>query len=294
MDKNISIHICDRDCVNLTLNIYHCGNMDVRDSMQKKIDYYMLYYVHDGSGSVTVNNICYRLSRGSVFGMFPNRDFVIKPEFGTVMNISWVAFSGYMVEHYLRRGGITPSSPVVCDSKEFRLEQFFIKILSDSRVLPNRYCKLMASLYSVFAFLLDNCYNDAAPANYSLEYYLLKALDFIDIYYNDNISVEQIADHAGVTRKYLYKVFKQLTDFSPKEYLIYYRLEKSTQLLADQNLSVENVAISVGYANQFCFSKEFKKIVGKTPSEYRAAIIKNPADHYVSPINTINKEYFNI
>lgn len=294
MDKNISIHISDRSHMNLTLNIYHCGNRDIHEPTPQKNDYYMLFYVHDGKGSVTINQISYRLSRGCVFGVFPNREFVLRPEYDRTLNLSWVAFSGYMVEHYLRRGGVTLSSPVVSDNESFALEKLFEKILSDSRILPNRYCKLMSSLYSAFSFLLDHCYEEKAPANYSVEYYLLKALDFIDIYYNDNVSVEQIAEHVGVTRKYLYTVFKQLTGFSPKEYLIYYRLEKATQLLTDRNLTVENVAVSVGYANQFCFAKEFKRLVGKTPTEYRAAIRANPADVYVSPINAIKKEYVNL
>lgn len=294
MDKNISMHISDRDHMNLTLNIYHCGNMDIREPINKRVDYYMLYYVHEGNGMVMINGVCHALSPGCVFGVFPNRDLVIKAEYENILNVTWVAFSGYMVEHYLKRGGITLSSLVVSDGKERELEELFMKILNDSRILPNRYCKISASLYSVFAYLLDHCYQEQTPSVYTPEYYLLKALDFIDIYYNDAISVEQIAGHIGVTRKYLYTVFKQLTAVSPKEYLTYYRIEKAVILLSDPGLTIDSIATSVGYANQFCFAKEFKKLVGKTPTEYRTAIRQNPADIYVSPINKIKKEYVNV
>lgn len=294
MDKNISMHISDRDHMNLTLNIHHCGNADIREPLQKQIDYYQLYYVHEGEGTLMIGGVCHALKPGAVFGVFPNRECTIKAGYGSVLNATWVAFSGYLVEHYLKRGGITPLSPVVCDAEEHVLEELFEKILSDSRILPNRYCKISASLYSVFAFLLDHCYREQTPSVYTPEYYLLKALDFIDVYYNDAISVEQIAAHIGVTRKYLYMVFKNLTSLSPKEYLTYYRIEKAVLLLADPGLKIDSIAGSVGYANQFCFAKEFKKLVGKTPTEYRAAVRQNPAEMYVSPINRIKKEYINV
>lgn len=294
MDKNVSMHISDRDHMNLTLNIYHCGNQDIREPLEKLADYYVLYYVQEGAGSLTAGSLCSRLAPGCIFAAFPNRGMTVKSDYGTPLNVTWVAFSGYMVEHYLRRGGLTPGSLVVSDDEQHTAETLFEKILNDSRTLPNRYCKISASLYSIFAFLLDHCYNSNAPSNYSLEYYLLKALDFIDIYYNSSISVEQIAEHVGVTRKYLYNIFKKLTDVSPKEYLTYYRVERAAQMLRDGSLTVDSIAAGVGYANQFCFAKEFKKEVGKTPTEYRAYLKQHPDDPYVSPINRIKKEYINV
>ncbi len=294
MDKNISMHISDRGHMNLTLNIYHCGNTDIREPVVKQTDYYMLYYVHEGNGTISGNGICHSLKPGYVFGVFPNGERTIKAEYGSCINVTWIAFSGYMVEHYLARGGITPLSPVAAAGSDGILEELFCKVLNDARILPNRYCKISASLYSIFAYLLDHCYPEQPPSVYTPEYYLLKALDFIDIYYNDSITVEQIAGSIGVTRKYLYSVFKELTAIAPKEYITYYRMEKAANLLQEQELTIGSIAVSVGYANQFCFAKEFKKMVGKTPTEYRAAVRQNPSDGYISPINKIKKEYGNV
>ena len=57
-----------------------------------------------------------------------------------------------------------------------------------------------------------------------------------------------------------------------KQYLIYYRIEKAVRRLKLSNQSVQEIAESVGYANQFYFAREFHRLTGVTPTEYR----KNP------------------
>lgn len=148
----------------------------------------------------------------------------------------------------------------------------------------------MAQLYSIFGFLLDNAF-DIRPETVSPEFYLIKALDFIDANYQDDISVEDIAANAGINRKSLYAVFKSLTGFSPKDYLIYYRMCKATALLKDENLSIEVVAVSVGYSDQFHFSKEFKKNVGLSPSVYRRRVAQDPTVEYKSPIDAVRQQF---
>ena len=157
--------------------------------------------------------------------------------------------------------------------------------------MPNRYCKIMSQLYGMFAFLIDHASEEPVPVAASSEYFLIRALDFIDINYQDDITVEDIAASAGGNRKSLYAAFKNHTGFSPKDYLIYYRMCKATALLKDPNLSVEAVATSVGYGDPFHFSKEFKKNVGLAPSEYRKVIVQDPSKEYKSPIDVVRQQY---
>lgn len=47
MEKNVSIHISDRSHVNLTLNVYNCGNQDIVIERQLRNDYYTFYFVKE-------------------------------------------------------------------------------------------------------------------------------------------------------------------------------------------------------------------------------------------------------
>jgi YesN/AraC family two-component response regulator len=64
------------------------------------------------------------------------------------------------------------------------------------------------------------------------------------------------------------KLFKQETGESPINYLIKIRMEKAKELLVKEELSVKEIANSVGYQDAYHFSKLFKKYTGNSPSDY--------------------------
>jgi AraC-like DNA-binding protein len=256
-----------------------------------KPDYYIFYYVKEGKGYVTEKGATHRVEAGQGFVVFPNEETRIKSEYKKSMNVTWVAFSGYLVERYLGRARLTAYEPIFLDNEQHEVEEMFDELLAVSTTLPNRYCKIMAQLYSIFGFLLDHIRQDALPEAATPEYYLIKALDFIDGNYMEDINVEDIASNAGLSRKALYGVFKSLTGFPPKDYLIYYRMCKASAMLKDVNLSIEVVATSVGYRDQFHFSKEFKKNVGLSPSAYRKEILQDPSKEFKSPVEIVRQQF---
>ena len=119
----------------------------------------------------------------------------------------------------------------------------------------------------------------------------MRALDFIDMNYAEDISVEDIAASVGMNRKSITDVFKKFTGFSPKDYLIYYRMTKAVALLGDPNILIDTVATSVGYHDQFYFSKQFKKNVGMTPSMCRKRQAEDPGWKFRSPIDNVRQQY---
>lgn len=289
--KDMSIHISDRSHLNITLNIYNCGNRSVEVEQFLRPDYYSFYYVKEGRGSITQSKANHKIKAGQCFVIYPNEEATITSEHGKSLNVTWVSFSGYLVDVYLGRAKISPFEPVAEDTPERELEKLFDRLLQAATRPANRYCPIMAQLYSIFAFLLDHTQEDSQAQIAPPDMYLMKALDFIDIYYQDNITVEDIASSVGLNRKSLYTIFKQLTGFSTKDYLIYYRMRRATNLLETTSLPIETIAVSVGYRDQFHFSKEFKKNVGFSPSEYRRVVAQDPKKCYLSPIDVVREQF---
>ena len=60
----------------------------------------------------------------------------------------------------------------------------------------------------------------------------------------------------------------------PKKYVQQERHKKALSLLQDPDLTIEQIAEQTGYCDQFHFSRQFKKILGITPSAYRAAFAR--------------------
>lgn len=269
MNENVEIHISNRNHFNITLNIYKCGNMSINKLIKEKEDYYLFYFVNRGRIIVSQRgrqSTVVKENEG--FVIFPGEEINFKND-NEESNVTWIAFSGYLVDDYLKRAGINNRDITFCDDEEGSLRKKFDRIVEVSRKLPNRYCKMMSTLYDIFSFLLENRLSDERVNKNIKQYYLFRALDYIDSQYRTNITVEDMANVAGITRKYLYTIFKELTGISPKDYLTGYRLRKAKILLMEGMYTIEEVGQFVGYPNQFHFSKEFKRVVGVAPSQYK-------------------------
>ena len=116
MIRNISIHISDRSHYNLTLNIYNCGNQDLKIEQQEKPDHYILYFVNEGRGSVMMRKAACKVEAGQGFVVFPGVEASIKSHYRDTMNVTWVAFSGYLVDRYLSRANLSVYDPVFTDN----------------------------------------------------------------------------------------------------------------------------------------------------------------------------------
>ena len=88
--------------------------------------------------------------------------------------------------------------------------------------------------------------------------------------------VQNIAKAVGVSRSHLYRVFMANVGQSPIDYLTDYRISEACYLLKNSHLSIAEIAVSVGFFDQFYFSRVFKKVKGVPPSRYLTALEKNP------------------
>ena len=105
------------------------------------------------------------------------------------------------------------------------------------------------------------------------ESYVMTAERFISGNYSLNISVEDIAASAGISRTTLFRAFKEITGISPVEYLTRFRTDRAARLLMETDLSVSAVSNSVGYEDSLYFSKVFRKYKGISPTEARKLYI---------------------
>ena len=123
-------------------------------------------------------------------------------------------------------------------------------------------------LYEFMSPILKNCSDNEEGATT----YFSVAVRFIKNHFGDSFTVDDVALYVGINRKYLHTVFKNACGKSPKEYIIDYRMKKACELLHQKELSVSNIAYSVGYSDPLMFSKMFKLKTGASPSEYRKTI----------------------
>lgn len=91
---------------------------------------------------------------------------------------------------------------------------------------------------------------------------------FIQENYAD-ITLNMIADKFHYTPEYTSKLIKETTGTNFKQILQKVRIERAEYMLIDSNLTIQNIALQVGYENVEHFIRTFKKVNHMTPTDYR-------------------------
>jgi AraC-like DNA-binding protein len=96
-----------------------------------------------------------------------------------------------------------------------------------------------------------------------------KFLKYIEQHYGDDLSLENLAKSASVSKSECLRCFKQTLQTTPYKYLMQYRLQESVILLQETNLPIGYIADKVGFHQVSHFGKCFKEKMGCSPKEYR-------------------------
>jgi len=96
-----------------------------------------------------------------------------------------------------------------------------------------------------------------------------KSITFMTECFPDQITLPQLALMANMSMGHFGKLFKQMTSYSPMEYLINLRLSKAADELINTNKQVLTIAFEVGFNNIGYFIRSFEKKYGCTPRQYR-------------------------
>lgn len=98
---------------------------------------------------------------------------------------------------------------------------------------------------------------------------ILKAQNYIEQKFQDQISVEDIARQANMSRRNFFRRFKEATQNTPLEYLQRVKVEAAKKALEKGTKNISSLIYDVGYNDLKAFRSVFKRITGLTPQEYR-------------------------
>jgi AraC family transcriptional regulator len=103
-------------------------------------------------------------------------------------------------------------------------------------------------------------------------YRLRRVLDYIAAHLDQDLSLADLARTAGMSAHHFAVLFRQRMGTSPHRYVVEQRLKHAKRLLRDHARSILEVALLSGFESQSHFGRVFRRVVGMTPSEYRAAL----------------------
>ena len=126
------------------------------------------------------------------------------------------------------------------------------------------------SLLEIYQKLLDSSDVENEQINFSP--IIKRALNYIDANYTTDISLSMVAEYLNINPSYFGQLFKSETGQLFTNYINILRTKKAIKLMKSTNLKLAEISEQIGYNNTTYFYKIFKRIVGKSPSEYKAEI----------------------
>src|SRR5256714_6707375 len=139
---------------------------------------------------------------------------------------------------------------------------------------PVRY-RAMLRLLSIFAQHLSILSNQLVVLrDNDQSTNMTRARQFIEAHQAEPLSLGRIAQVANISRHYFCKMFKKATGMNFTDYLSRVRVEKSKTLLLNPNSRISEAAFACGFQSMTNFNREFKRIVGRSPTHFREALPK--------------------
>ena len=100
-------------------------------------------------------------------------------------------------------------------------------------------------------------------------YKLRRVMAYVDARLGGPISLDDLANVAGVSRFHFHRQFRRSVGVTPREYVLRARIERAKGLLTESDLTVGEVSGAVGFADQSHFSNIFRRVTAMTPRGFR-------------------------
>lgn len=145
------------------------------------------------------------------------------------------------------------------------------EIFSDSKE-SNAYQAMVLAIASFFYECGTKCYIPIIEANQKSSNRLAeKFIALVEQHFKDERFLEFYARKLEVSSKHLSRCVKDVTGYSPVDWIDRFVILEAKVLLRSTNMSVQQISDELNFANQSFFGKYFKKHVGRSPKEFRNA-----------------------
>lgn len=131
----------------------------------------------------------------------------------------------------------------------------------------------------IYQLLIHN--HQVYSSNDTSQYLIIqKCIVFIHQHYQEDISLQDIADYGNISVGYLGKLFLKTLEMTPYEYLINYRIKKSLELMTIDHKTITQIALEVGFNEVSYYIQVFKKKMNITPKQYQKQLFITGNNNY--------------
>ena len=229
-------------------------------------DYFHYFYVKSGGGTIDIDSKTYTLIPENIYMMPRHVRHAIHP--------SEHGLSAYEIKFNTLDEEKTEQLIMLPDTLElagYNAEEIFEEIFTEMQNMDIYYEKVVESKLEQLVLVLRRCNenkNNKKTTTYSQKF--SEVLFYMNQNLAKEIDLKALADIAHMEKIYFLKSFKSEIGTTPMDYLRKLRINRAKKLLANSDMNITQISNAVGFQTIHHFTGVFKKMTGKSPSEYKA------------------------
>ena len=241
--------------------------------------WFLLHYMRRGEMWHVISGRTHRVGQGSACLMYLQRP----ARYGNDTEASenwWILFSGRDLPGLFHALG-ADQDPVFALKNVRRFEKLFRELVTLTRQRPHAYqarsfgllALLMAELFAARKTGDDAQFDlvSVKGKGKAMSEPVLNAIRRIGRFYNATITLQHICEATNLSVHHFARLFRRETGMSPMRYVTHYRIEKAKEFLLSTTHPIGEIARMSGIPDQYTFARTFRKLAGKSPTEFRAA-----------------------
>lgn len=229
-------------------------------------DFYELEFISSGSAVVTINSEKYNLTKGDAYLLRPTdlHEFSAVGE-TQIYSISFMPerVNAKIMDDFTMKAGYLLTSLSNKDS------QLFEGLLAKTTILTkqNRQKEVVSAVLDILISTLLNYAESAKTLDYEDSIY--EAIKYVNNNFTKDPTLDEVAKVAGFGVTYFCRKFKKVTGKTYTQYLSEIKIDFAARLIARSNTAITEICFISGFNSISQFIREFKRIMGISPSAYR-------------------------
>lgn len=258
----------------LEFEINYCG-FATHDSSwieERSKPTYAIWIVSEGNVKISYNERLYSLNKGDAFFFRPNVFYKAWTEGEALCSFMYILFEAYIGRSLTSTDVLQTEGRM--DSKCIHRESEILFSCLEDYVNGSHLALL--HLKSAAVFMITKMLVEAKAGSITLPKDKQEKIDKLKtvlVYIDDNlqreITIKELADTLYMSEKYFITYFKKIIGITPFSYITRIKMRKAYELIGAQGYTVKRTAETLGYSDQYVFSKAFKRMYGFAPSRIR-------------------------
>jgi len=234
-------------------------------------DEHILILCVDGAGWCEIQGQQHAVNPGQALFIPRGTPHIYGASEGEPWTIHWVHFVGvesdFFIHHLPENESTIFVDPQCMSEAEALFRQCYNSFIGSFVLYRLIYCSKI--LHHLLAHLLFNN-TSFSPGQRSNRFHSLDTtITYLHHHVKDRLTLDEIAEYAGLSVSHFSLLFKQQTGHSPMDYFIHLKMQYACGLLTLTTNTVRQIAYELGYDDPYYFSRLFKRVMGVSPNQYR-------------------------